>query len=243
MKTKTCSKCKIEKDVNDFHKNKTRKDGLNPQCKDCKKSYHLIHKKEILKYQKNYRKINKQKSADYRQRNNQKVKEYNKQYRASHKEELKIKAIKYQEKNKKKIKIYMKAYRTKYKSVLKEYKRDYDYRRKKEDVNFRIRHNISNRILKALKRNSKSLPTMYLIGCDTEYLMYYIQEQFTKGMNWDNHGRGWYGKKEWHIDHIKPCYLFDLSKPSEQRKCFHYTNLQPLWSGDNMKKGNKYKEN
>jgi hypothetical protein len=50
-------------------------------------------------------------------------------------------------------------------------------------------------------------------------------------MNWDNYG--FYG---WHIDHIRPCASFDLSKPSEQRKCFNYTNLQPLWATENWGK-------
>ncbi len=79
----------------------------------------------------------------------------------------------------------------------------------------------------------KSLSTMTLIGCDIDYFMYYIQKKFTKGMSWDNYG-------DWHIDHIKPCTKFDLSKPNEQLKCFNYTNLQPLWAVDNLKKGNKY---
>jgi len=59
-------------------------------------------------------------------------------------------------------------------------------------------------------------------------------------MTWDNHGTGHNGKgmKEWHIDHIKPCASFDLSKPSQQRKCFHYSNMQPLWAKDNLKKRN-----
>jgi hypothetical protein len=51
-------------------------------------------------------------------------------------------------------------------------------------------------------------------------------------MNWENQG-------EWHIDHILPCASFDLTKEEEQRKCFHYTNLQPLWAKDNMIKGSK----
>lgn len=49
-------------------------------------------------------------------------------------------------------------------------------------------------------------------------------------MSWDNYG-------ERHVDHIKPCAKFDLSKPDEQRACFHYTNLQPLWAKDNIAKG------
>lgn len=81
---------------------------------------------------------------------------------------------------------------------------------------------------------------MFLTGCDIDYLMYHIQEQFTKGMSWDNHGRGNKGRKEWHIDHIRPCDSFDLRKPAQQRKCFHYSNLQPLWRDDNLTKGSKY---
>lgn len=73
---------------------------------------------------------------------------------------------------------------------------------------------------------------MFLIGCEIDYLLYHIQEQFNPGMTWDNYG-------DWHIDHIKPCANFDLSKPEEQRKCFNYTNLQPLWAEENLIKGKK----
>ena len=63
--------------------------------------------------------------------------------------------------------------------------------------------------------------------------MGYLAAKFQEGMSWDNHG-------EWHIDHIKPCCKFNLLDDEEQRKCFHYTNLQPLWSKDNLSKGGKY---
>jgi len=61
-------------------------------------------------------------------------------------------------------------------------------------------------------------------------------------MSWTNHGNGHNGKgmKEWHIDHSQPCCKFDLSKESEQRKCFHYSNLQPLFATENLVKGGKY---
>jgi hypothetical protein len=51
-------------------------------------------------------------------------------------------------------------------------------------------------------------------------------------MSWDNHG-----KHGWHIDHIRPCASFDFSDPEQQQQCFHYSNLQPLWAGDNLSKG------
>lgn len=55
---------------------------------------------------------------------------------------------------------------------------------------------------------------------------------FTNGMTWDNYG-------QWHVDHIRPCALYDLTKEDQQMACFHYTNLQPLWAKDNMSKGVK----
>jgi len=61
-------------------------------------------------------------------------------------------------------------------------------------------------------------------------LRLHLERQFKDGISWDNYG-------EWHIDHIRPCAKFDLSKPEEQRACFHYTNLQPLWEKENVSKG------
>lgn len=52
-------------------------------------------------------------------------------------------------------------------------------------------------------------------------------------MSWDNHG------KFWHIDHITPCKSFDLTDPIQQKICFNYMNLQPLWNYENLQKNIK----
>lgn len=95
--------------------------------------------------------------------------------------------------------------------------------------------NYRHQIRSALKSKSKSKPTLKLLGCTIKKFKIYLENQFEPGMTWDNYG-------QWHIDHIKPCACFDLSKKSEQQKCFHYTNLQPLWAKENLKKGSKYNE-
>lgn len=57
MKTKFCNKCTTNKSVDDFHKNPTRKDGVQTMCKECRKVYHRKHyEKNIDKYKQNAKK-------------------------------------------------------------------------------------------------------------------------------------------------------------------------------------------
>jgi len=100
------------------------------------------------------------------------------------------------------------------------------------DINFKLRSNLHNRINDAIYKNVKSASTIQLIGCNIDEFKGFIELKFKEGMSWDNHGK-------WHIDHIKPCASFDLSKKEEQRKCFNYKNLQPLWAKENLSKGDK----
>jgi hypothetical protein len=104
----------------------------------------------------------------------------------------------------------------------------------KGKVDFRIAHNMRSRIRYALKGVKKGLRMAEFLGCSMENFKKYIQSLFVDGMSWDN-----YGLAGWHIDHIKPCAKFDLTKPEEQKICFHYTNLQPLWAFDNQSKGGR----
>lgn len=72
------------------------------------------------------------------------------------------------------------------------------------------------------------------LGCSFDELRSYLESKFTDGMTWENHS-----KHGWHIDHIKPCASFDLTKEDQIKICFHYSNLQPLWAKDNLSKGDK----
>jgi hypothetical protein len=116
-----------------------------------------------------------------------------------------------------------------------EYLKLYNRKKRKEDVNFKIAGGYRCRVYSALKSNQKTGKTMDVLGCSVEELRIYLEKKFQEGMSWNN-----YNYNGWHIDHIKPCSLFDLSIPEEQKKCFHYTNLQPLWAKDNFKKSSTF---
>lgn len=112
---------------------------------------------------------------------------------------------------------------------------NYQVARCKVDPVFKLERNLRNRLYHALKnqKEDKKYRTKQLTGCELPFLKGYLEAKFTEGMSWENHG-------EWHIDHIKPCCSFDLKDEEEQKKCFHYTNLQPLWAKDNLSKGGKH---
>ncbi len=106
--------------------------------------------------------------------------------------------------------------------------------RTKKDVNQKLKSLLRTRIRKVMKHNYKVGSAVKDLGCTTEELRKYLESKWQPGMSWDN--RGLFG---WHIDHIIPLCKFDLSDPEQFKKACHYTNLQPLWWQDNLKKGDK----
>lgn len=102
------------------------------------------------------------------------------------------------------------------------------------DLQFKFKCVLRSRLLIALKGKQKSDRTLKLIGCTIPVLKIHIENQFEKGMTWDNWE--YYG---WHIDHIIPISLFDLTNKEEVLKACHYTNLHPMWQLENQSKSNK----
>ena len=113
--------------------------------------------------------------------------------------------------------------------------REYRINREKHDLHYKMTNRLRSLVHNAIKRRGgkKSFKTIELLGCSIEHAVMHLEKQFADGMTWDNYG-------DWHIDHIKPCAAFDLSDPKQQKKCCHYSNLQPLWAKDNLRKGATY---
>jgi hypothetical protein len=106
--------------------------------------------------------------------------------------------------------------------------------RRRNDIAFRIELNLRRRIHYVVRGKDKSESTRKLLGCSIPDFKIYIESKFEPGMSWEN-----YGREGWHIDHIMPCAIFDLSKPEHRKRCFHFSNLQPLWAEENRSKHDK----
>lgn len=123
--------------------------------------------------------------------------------------------------------VYAEAYRKQ--------RREYQKLRAKEP-NVRLRRGLRGSIVMALKRQTlrKGARLHVLLGADIAVVRRHIESQFKPGMTWDN-----YGPKGWHVDHKLPCASFDLTDMAQQKACFHYSNLQPLWWLENLQKAAK----
>ncbi len=133
----------------------------------------------------------------------------------------------WRDKNKEKKRLIDKKYRENNKEKLTLYFREHIRKKRQSNVLERLKNNLRRRIHKALKGQAKSRRTVELLGLSVESVMLHIESLFQIGMTWDNYG-------QWHIDHIIP--LASAKTQEELEKLFHYTNLQPLWAIDNIKK-------
>lgn len=234
---KVCKHCNLEKYKSEY--NKAGK-WHNSYCKLCdatrKKEYYIKNKEKVNKSCKNYYITNKEKVTskvkEYLNSNKELVLSKKRDYYNKNKEKLSEKAKNITEEQKIKNRERAKSYKIKNRKLLNEKL----VLRSKNDINFRLLKSIRSRVRFALisKNSSKLNNTENLLGCSIQFFKNYLEERFLDGMTWDN-----YGLKGWHIDHKIPCSMFDLTNEDEQKKCFNYTNQQPLWALDNLKKGAK----
>jgi hypothetical protein len=235
---KTCSRCKKERSIKEFY---AKPGGHVSHCKQCRREhnarYYLSKREQKIRQ-----------AREYVVANKEKVYERQKRYRAKNKEAIKAKQKKYYEENREALNRRSREYHQEHTEELKqagkeyskrplvaerrrEYMRNYEKQRKQSDQSYRLSRVFRVRVREALAGRCKHFNTSELIGCSVEELKKHIESQFEPGMTWKNHTfRGW------HLDHRIPCASFDLSIPEQQKQCFHYSNLQPLWAGDNLRK-------
>lgn len=149
----------------------------------------------------------------------------------AHKERDIKRNIKYNKDNPIKVFQFQKNYRKKHKLKCNNKSASYIRKKRKNDINYRLSDRLRARLRSALKRNSKKGSAIKDLGCSISEFKIYLQSKFQEGMTWENCG-------DWHIDHIIPLASFDLTIRNQLIKACHYTNLQPLWAIDNIRKKN-----
>ena len=236
---KTCTKCKRVLPLDSYHAQGqlVRK---RADCKDCyaaraKAARDADIDRSRAAVRESYAKhIGKRRETARRYAADPAVKERRKQYDREYYQRNKAKLLQadavYRRENRRKINARQSAY---------------NRRRRTEDEQFRIALKLRGSVNDRIKRwgATKGDRSWALIGCSVEWLKVHIESLWQPGMSWDNHGV-WKceGPPKWHLDHIRPVASFDLTNPEEQKRCFHWTNLQPLWAEENLAKGVSHAE-
>lgn len=212
METKICGRCKEIKNINNFGLDKKTKTGYRSTCNECRKI----------------------ESREYREKNPEKRKKTLLEYYNNNKEKELLRLKTYRESNPEKRKETCKKYVINNKNKHNAYSKIWKKNQRKNNPKYKLISNLRERTKDFLlyKKTNKKNTIINVIGCSPDFLKEHIEKQFKNGMSWDNYR--FYG---WHIDHIIP--LSSGKDEEEIYKLCHYTNLQPLWSKENLTKSNK----
>jgi len=244
---RVCKECKLEKELSEYY----LKSNGKPRTSYCKSCYGKVYKANP-EYRKNYYQNNKEELKKknkkwfeendrteymkvYREKNSDKLKSDMKLYREKNKEGLKESKKRYRENlsDEKKDEIRKRQRELYHLNNQKDTKKEYVNEKLKTDNFFKLKFNIRSLIRNAFKRSftSKSKKTIEILGCSFEEFKIHLESQFDDKMNWENQGT------YWHMDHIIP--ISSAQTEEDVYRLNHYTNFQPLYWEDNLKKSNK----
>ena len=209
---KVCSKCGLSKCRTEFHSKKSSADRLYPLCKACRAEY----------------------DREYNAKNEDRIKLQRGKYRTDNKEKIQQINKKYGEDNKERIRIKNKEYYLKNKAKIIKRVGQYDTKKMKEDPSYKMAKLLRHRLYMAVKGNFKAGSAVRDLGCSIKDFKKYVESLWRPGMSWEN-----YGREGWHLDHIIPLVSFDLQERGQLLKACHYSNIQPLWAIDNLRKSSK----
>ena len=196
--------------------------------RDRKKVWYEANKEKLKAKSKSYYEANKEKLKDYYEANKEKLNAQSKAHYEVNKEKRKAQGKEYREANREKRKAQNKAYREANRERLNAWR----IQRKAKDPFLKMKCNLRNRTYQAFKNGGykKNTKTAETLGAEFQEVFDHLENLFTEGMEWSNQG-------EWHVDHITP--LASANTKEELIALCHYTNLQPLWAEENLRKGSK----
>lgn len=217
--TKVCSKCGVSKSLEEFYREKRRahKDGRDTKCKVCHRTYDKEREKE--------NKVKYRKDPKFRERVRLRCNKATNKWFKTDKGKLYVKRYKALEhvRNSDRKRNWRWRHTERGIKCLRAYYKN----RRKYDTGFRIRVCLTIGINKVVKGIKKTWKTMSLVGCSIVELKEHLQRTALSN-GYTNFDINNYSSQEYHIDHIRPCASFDLTKVEQLSQCFHYTNLQIL---------------
>ena len=200
------------------------------------KEYYLKNRERLLVWMKEYDLKHKELKSvymkDYDLKNKERKSAYMKDYYLKNKEKRSTLMKDYYQKNQEKILTQKKNYGGQHKKQIAAQRKG----RYISDFQYKLEVSLRARLHVAMKGNYKTGSAVRDLGCTIQELKFYLEGQFQDGMTWENHSL-----EGWHIDHKIPLAFFDLTNREQFLQAFHYTNLQPMWAIENLKKGKKLK--
>jgi hypothetical protein len=262
-----CGCYKIDKNINEFSPYFHDKKGSRCICKTCNNAKSKKHREN------NIEQVRENDRQRYANRNEEQIihdKEYRKQYRETHKEDLakterswydknkeyrKAYNQQYYQENKEDIIAYATAYNQEHKNERNAWLRVYVSEKRKTDIVFRVKCNVSASFNGYLKRygfsKNKISIEVYMgkFGYTVEQLISHLENLFEPWMTWENWGKydinTWDDNNSstwtWNIDHIIPISHFEIKSEDDPNiiKCWALSNLRPLSAKQNIIDGNR----
>ena len=223
-KIKRPTKAELEKDASDEYSKRRsstrRRDGVTGKWYNYKGNIRWWTGKRL----ENQKKIKERRDKP---ENKERRKKYYRKYGKEEKEKRK----KYYEKNKERLKQERET---------KEYKEKRNKRRKERrdtDPIYKKNCIISSSIRRCGIKQTRTETAMEYLGCEPEFFHNHLEKQFLPDMTWENHSNN-----GWHMDHRKPKHEFDFSQEEDYYRCWHWTNIQPMWGSENMSKKDYFDE-
>jgi hypothetical protein len=255
MTTKICSTCKLEKNLSDFTKNKSRPDGYSVQCKVCKKAYYeenyvSVRKVPLLSEEErkeralfrsqlyNSKEETKEKKKKYWESNAKQIGLKRQRKRQENQEEYLLRDKQYRDENRERIRQYNKQYLKSEKA--KSWRKTYRTKKIQTDIKFAINGRIRTSLRNTLANLSiykKGSHWENILGYTSQQLIEHLETTLPEGITLNMALKQ---KKSFHIDHIIPISAYTITSIDdlELKKCWNYRNLRMLEASENINKAN-----